>query len=88
MNCKSEYDFSLILSGIPDFSDEVVNALFEAGCDDATIAQRHGRVYVTFSRKSESMLKAILSAIDDVMEAKICTGVLRVDRLPGLQDRP
>ena len=75
----SEYDFTLILSGITDFTDEQVDSLFEAGCDDATVAQRNGRVYMTFSRKSSSMIEAIISAIVNINKANIGAGVLRVD---------
>lgn len=75
----SEFDFTLILSGICDFTDKQVDRLFEAGCDDATIAQRYGRVYVTFSREAESMVSAIISAIFDIQKADIGASVLRVD---------
>jgi hypothetical protein len=76
----AEYDFTLILTDdIRDFTDETVDALCEAGCDDATIAQRYGRIYVTFSRDAESLASAIVSAIEDVRKASICAGVMRVD---------
>lgn len=74
-----EHDFTLILSGISDFTDEQVDKLFECGCDDATVAQRYGRVFVTFSRESESMVSAIVSAILDIKRADIGASVLRVD---------
>ena len=74
-----EFDFTLILTGITDFTDEQVDALFEAGCDDATVAQREGRVYMTFSREAESIIAAILSAIADIRKAAIGAIVLRVD---------
>jgi len=75
----SEFDFKLILSGITDFTDEQVDRLYDAGCDDATVAQRDGRVYMTFSRESESMASAVISAIVDIREADIGATVLRVD---------
>ncbi len=76
----AEYDFTLILSDdISDFTDNTVDALFVAGCDDATVAQRYGRIYVTFSRDAESFAAAIISAIEDVKRAAICNGVMRVD---------
>jgi hypothetical protein len=75
----SEYDFTLILSGIIDFTDEQVDSLIEAGCDDATVAQRSGRVYMTFSRNASSMIDAITSAIENIRKANIGAGVLRVD---------
>ena len=31
------YDFTLIVEGTDFLDDEIVNAVFEAGCDDATV---------------------------------------------------
>jgi molybdopterin-guanine dinucleotide biosynthesis protein A len=76
----SEYEFTLILSeDLSDFDDNVIDALFEAGCDDATIAQRYGRIHVTFSRESRTLADAVMSAIRDVRKSRVCRGVLRVD---------
>lgn len=75
----NEYDFTLILSGINDFDEAQIDALMEAGCDDATVAQRDGRVYMKFSREASSMMDAIISAICDIRKAKIGADVLRVD---------
>ena len=75
----SEYDFTLILTGITDFDETTVDRLFEAGCDDSTVAKRSGRVYITFSREAESLTDAVFSAIDDVNRSGIGAKVLRVD---------
>jgi hypothetical protein len=75
----SEFDFTLILDGISDFDESVVDKLFEAGCDDATVAQRYGRVFVTFSREADSFIDAAISAITQIGEADIGASVLRVD---------
>jgi len=77
--CKTEFDFTLILSGISDFDDAFVDKLFEAGCDDATVAQRYGRVYVTFSREAESLSEAVVSAVMDIHKVSADVRVLRVD---------
>jgi hypothetical protein len=78
-NCQSEYDFTLVLTGKKGISDSAVNALIEAGCDDATVSVRSGRVYITFSRIASSIKDAIISAIKDVRSASIDMDVLRVD---------
>ncbi len=75
----AEFDFTLILSGITDFTDEQVDTLYSAGCDDATVAQRGGRVYMTFSREADSMIGAIISAIENIQKADIGASVLRID---------
>jgi hypothetical protein len=78
-HCRTEYDFTLILTGVNALSQAVVDALYESGCDDATPSLRFGRVYLTFSRQAKTMAKAILSAIRDVRKAGIGADVLRVD---------
>jgi hypothetical protein len=77
--CDREHDFTLVLAGITELTPEVEDALFEAGCDDATISVRFGRVYLTFSRTASSVKDAILSALDNVKKAGIGASVLRVD---------
>jgi len=76
---EHEYDFRLVLTGITELTQEVEDALFEAGCDDATISIRYGAVYLTFTRTASTLKKAILSAIQDVRKAKHGIDVLRVD---------
>jgi hypothetical protein len=78
--CEYEHDFVLVLSGIAELSPHVENALFEAGCDDATISVRSGRVYLTFSRSAASLKDAMLSAILDVIKSGIGAQVLRIDQ--------
>lgn len=74
-----EYDFTLVLTGITDLTPEVQDALFEAGCDDATLSMRCGRPFLTFTRRAATLKKAIFSAISEVRKANIGADVLRVD---------
>jgi hypothetical protein len=76
---ETEHDFVLVLSGISTLTSDVEDALFEAGCDDATLSVRSGRVYLTFSRLGASIKDAILTAIQNVRDANIGADVLRVD---------
>lgn len=67
-----EYDFGLRFSLPPDetHSDELVERLGDAGCDDALIGiGRAGRIAFDFSREADSAYDAILSAIADVKRA-------------------
>ena len=64
-------------------TDDGANALFEAGCDDATFSVRFGRVYATFTRTAPAIKEAIFSAIADIRKAGIGADILRVD-VPGL----
>lgn len=77
--CDREHEFALVLSEITKLTPEILDALFEAGCDDATPSIRNGRMYMTFSRTARSLKDAILSAIRDVKRANIGTDVMRVD---------
>jgi hypothetical protein len=77
--CEREHDFALVLTGVSELTPAVEDALYEAGCDDATLSLRFGRVYLTFSRGAPTIKDAILSAIRDVKKANIRADVLRVD---------
>lgn len=62
----SSYQFTLLVEG-PDLqSDTAVDALFEAGCDDALVGRTDGIQYLDFDREAPSPETAILSAITDV----------------------
>jgi len=77
--CEREHDFALIVGGVDDLTAEVEDALFEAGCDDATLSIQYGLLYIEFSRHAPSLKDAILTAIRDVRNADIGAEVLRVD---------
>ncbi len=76
---KQEYDFTLILSGVDDITEEVCNALYEAGCDDATPGMREGVVFLDFTREANSCEEAIASAIRNVESAGVGATVTRVE---------
>ena len=64
--------FTLIVDG-PDLQDgAVIDALFEAGCDDALVGRAEGIQYVEFDREADRLDEAVLSAVADV------------ERVPGL----
>ena len=77
--CSTEHDFALVLSGVNNLGQDVMDALFVAGCDDATPSLRSGVVYLTFSRLAPDLKSAVLTAIRDVKRAEIGAEVLRVD---------
>jgi len=43
-----EFDFVLILTGVKEFTTSVEDALFEAGCDAATLSMQYGILCVEF----------------------------------------
>jgi hypothetical protein len=67
-------DYEFILKyALPDHAsdpEQYLDALYEAGCDDALIGiGLHGRLALDFTRKSTSALDAITSAMHDVKKA-------------------
>lgn len=53
-----EYEFTLIVAG--DLTDEaVVDALYEAGCDDATVGVIDGVGIISFIRDASSLTDAL-----------------------------
>ena len=60
------HHFTLIVDG-PDLQDDtLIDAVFEAGCDDAAIGRIDGIQYIDFDRESASLDQAILSAVADL----------------------
>lgn len=71
-----EQDFGLTVRG--ELTDDRLEALFEAGCDDATFSAKDGLTFAAFAREAPSLLDAILSAVQAV-ESVEGLEVLQVD---------
>ena len=62
----STFTFTLVVEG-PDLqSDEVIDALFQAGCDDSLVGRSGGIQYIDFDREAASLEEAVLSAVTDI----------------------
>lgn len=72
-----EYNFVLVIAGDPN-SDGNLNALFDAGCDDATFGAIDGAAFGEFTREAESFSAAVTSAIQQV-ESVPGLKVLRIE---------
>ena len=68
---QQEHEFTLILSGVNDLNDDVLDALYDSGCDDALIGMRDRTAFADFSRTASSFEEAVSSAIRDVENAGI-----------------
>lgn len=68
------HSFTLFLTGPDVLDDEHMDALYDAGCDDALFGERDGAQYAAFDREARTFSEALASAIHDVTSA-----------LPGLQ---
>lgn len=60
----SVFEFELVASGVLD--DATTDALFEAGCDDATFGDKNGVATAMFAREAPSLTEAVMSAIASV----------------------
>ena len=63
------WEFTLILRDVAEMTDSLANALYDAGCDDATVGSSCGVARVSFSRDSDALQDAIQSAVRDVRKA-------------------
>ncbi len=77
------YSFTLILAGVAEITVDLANALFEAGCDDASPGSRDGIVSVDFDREAESLGDAIGSAVKAVERAGHAVARVEVDATGG-----
>ena len=60
------HQFTLIVDG-PDLQDDSrIEALFEAGCDDAIVGSVDGIQYVDFDRDGPSLDRAVKAAVADL----------------------
>jgi hypothetical protein len=80
---QKTYSFSLILAGVRELTVGMADALFEAGCDDATPASCEGVVSVDFDREADSLGDAIGSAVKDVERAGYAVARVDVDAPKG-----
>ena len=73
------YEFDVILKGVPEVSDDAADALFGAGCDDATASSRDGVARVHFDREAPSLEDAIRSAVVQVQSAGFTVSRFEMD---------
>jgi hypothetical protein len=83
-----EHDFTLVLAGVDRLDPSLVNALYEAGCDDATAAQCEGCIRLAFTRTAPSLRDAVVSAIGDATRAGMTVARLDADDLATPDPEP
>lgn len=79
------FTFTLTVEGRDLQAGEVVDALFDAGCDDALVGSSEGVQFLDFDRKAGSIEEAVRSAVAEVesVEVLAVTGLSGVDRRRG-----
>ena len=81
MKVKPNQSFTLILDGVPDLTPEVLDSLYESGCDDALISRCDGQISMDFDRVASTLREAIASAIRDIRKAGIGARVVRIEEV-------
>ena len=66
----STHHFTLIVDGRDLQGDGVIDALYEAGCDDALIGRSDGIQYAEFDREAAGLVEAVLSAVADIEQVE------------------
>jgi hypothetical protein len=61
--------FTLALSGVSEPTEAMADALYKAGCGDATLAGREGAVCLHFERQAPTLNEAVATALRDVRKA-------------------
>lgn len=81
------YEFTAVLSKGTELTEDLAEALFEAGCDDGSPGSCEGVVSIDFHREAESLEAAIRSAIADVQKAgcAVAQVTLEADSLAALR---
>lgn len=75
----NEWTFRLNVVGFDLDDDEAMDALFEAGCDDASFATDDTGAFAVFHRQAATPEAAVLSAIRGIESAGTSVRVVRVE---------
>jgi len=74
-----KYEFTLVLKGPLELSEEIADQLFEAGCDDGTPTTSRGAFSIDFHREAASLEEAIQSAIGNVRSAGLAVERVEIE---------
>ena len=86
MQNQTEYDFTLVVSPTLELNDAFMEAIHEAGCDDANVSLRDGVMRLAFTRSATSLRDAITSAIMDVNRSGINATVSSIENCDSVGD--
>jgi len=73
------YEFDVVLKDVFEARDEYADALFDAGCDDGTLASRDGITWIHFDREAASLEEAIRTAVAQVQSAGLTAVKVELD---------
>ncbi|MEX1009336.1 MAG: hypothetical protein WD271_16065 [Acidimicrobiia bacterium] len=61
-----DWNFTLVLDGDVLSDNDLLNALYDAGCDDASFGEIDGVFYAEFDREADAFAQAIFTAIREI----------------------
>jgi transcriptional regulator with XRE-family HTH domain len=80
------FEFTVIASGLDPHSDDFEDRFFAAGCDDATLSFQKGAIILEFARTASSFANAVVSALENVLQAGAKPVHVEPDYLVSLSD--
>lgn len=63
------HQFTLYFNGPTEITDEMEDALYEAGCSDGILGRQNETLFVDFTRRAPSLLDAVLTATKQIETA-------------------
>jgi len=84
------YAFTVILKDESELTEDLAEALVEAGCDDGSSKSCEGVVSIDFDREADSLEQAIRSAVADVQKAgyRVARVEIEADALAETRVKP
>ncbi len=73
------YWFHVYLAGVDEMTDDIAEALFEAGCEDGLPSSSEGVAEVYFAREADSLETAIFSALAEIERAGFDFSKVEID---------
>ena len=80
------FKFTLVATGPLDKNSSYEDALFEAGCDDATVSFQKGVLILEFDRVEKNLSHAINSAVANVVSAGCQVVRIEPDHLVSMSE--
>lgn len=80
------FEFAIIISGRDIEDDNFMDAIFEAGCDDATLSFQKGVIIAEFSRESVSFSSAVAHACTQLNKSGATIERVEPDHLVSLSE--
>ena len=75
----NKYHFTLVVSDRVELTESLADALYAAGCDDATPGTCEGVLTLDFHREAASLEKAIQTAIGNLRTAGLEVARVEID---------